>query len=514
MINNKILTTYPKSTNYLITRYYSEKRVVDGCLLLVRRKSDLEFKNTLSHFVEYKSAPSGCYIMIKRVALLVFFLIGIIHSDSFGQSSQNTDPLQLKADNDALYELDSTAIIILDFVIHFRVDKSYIDSTYMNNAAVLERINRIVTKQSIAYIDRLIISAYASPEAPLTYNKRLSERRANAVRNYFLKRFSLLKPDIVHAYGHGENWGGLRQMAEKDSLLPMQNEVLHIIDSNLPKDEREEKLKALQGGAVYRYIYKNFYPHLRLGASLNVILAETAPDDLRLLISEPAIRQLAIPVDTLQTSLPSIAIKPIEVIKKEKYNYPLAFRTNLLYDALGGLNIGVEMPLGKKKNWSLIANFAYSYWRSKKNLYALQTLEYGLESRYWFGTNQEHKKRKPNWNQPLKGFYVGAYATYCQRYDVQFIDGYQGDASWSAGLTTGYAIPLSRFFSFDFGIGAGWFSTSQYRHYHQPEYDKHGKYHLMWQQTGSWGGLSLTKLRFALVWMIQTSKPQKRRDNR
>lgn len=401
-----------------------------------------------------------------------------------------------------------TITIIPDFIIYFRVDKSYIDPTYMNNEKVLHWISRIVNERNIAYIDSLVISAYASPEAPSDYNKRLSERRAKAVRNYLLKQFPLLKSEIVHAHGNGENWKGLRQLVKEDTQLPMQEEVLRIIDSNLPEDARELKLKALQGGAIYRYIYRNYYPRLRLGASLNVMLSETAPEDLRALIFGPGIQPPVIPI-----LLPTIPL-PVIPLRKEKERYPLALRTNLLYDAIGALNIGVELPLGKEKNWSLIADMAYSYWHSSNNRFALQTLEYGLESRYWFGVNQARKARNSNWAQPLKGFYLGAYGSYWQRYDVQFIDGYQGDDSWSAGLTAGYAIPIGRSLSFDLGIGAGWFSTSEYRHYHKPEYDEHGKHHLMWQQTGIWGGLSLTKLRLSLVWMFQTTKKQKGGDSR
>lgn len=452
---------------------------------------------------------------MRRVILLILLLIGIIHSESFGQSSQDTDSLRLDAGSDILDEkarqtpLRAPNIkmitIIPDFVIYFRVDKSYIDPTYMNNEEVLNWIGRIVDERNLPYIDSLIISAYASPEAPSDYNKRLSERRAKAVRDYLFEQYPLLKSKIVRPHGNGENWDGLRRLALADSLLPMKDEVMRIIDSSLPEDQRELKLKALKGGAVYRYIYRTHYPRLRLGASLNVMFAETAPDDLLPLMIWPTIEPLVIPI-------PLPIVVPI-IVPEIKEIYPFALRTNLLYDAVGALNIGIELPLGKEKNWSLIADMAYSYWRSPKNRFALQTLEYGLESRYWFSVNQASKEHQSNWDQPLKGFYVGAYGSYWQRYDVQFIDGYQGDGSWSAGLTAGYAVPINRYLSFDFGIGAGWFSTSEYRHYHKPEYDEHGKYHLMWQQTGKWGGLSLTKLRVSLVWLFQTTKTQKRRDH-
>lgn len=471
--------------------------LIEECRILLNRCATLPISehNTLS-------STKG----VKRVALIALLLIGILHSESFGQSGQNRDRGQASSPVSTINKIT----IIPDFIIFFRVDKSDIDPSYMNNAAVLDYMSRIVTEKNLTYIDSLIISAYASPEAPSAYNKRLSERRANAVREYFLKKFPSLRPNIVHAYGHGENWVGLRKLVVADSLLPDKSEVLRIIDSDLPEDAREQRLKALDGGAIYRYIYKNFYPRLRLGASLKVMLAEAAPEDLRSLIFGQAIQPIVPRVEPLKPPLPIITIPPI-IEYDTIYNYPLAFRTNLLYDAVGALNIGIEVPFGKRKNWSLMADFAYSYWRSQKNLYALQTLEYGVESRYWFGVKEVRKIRNPNWAQPMKGFYLGVYGRYWQRYDVQFVDGYQGDGSWSAGITAGYVVPLNRSFSLDFGLAGGWFSTSEYRHYHQPEYDENGKGHLMWQQTGTWSGLSLTKVRLALVWMIRTSKTQERR---
>lgn len=478
---------------------------------------------------------------MKKNLLFILFLTGIIYSESFGQSNQNATMPQFKAGSSLLDEhyannkptsnaplskdvlnrvvlsasTNNADSVILDFVIYFRVDKSVIDPTYMNNAAVLNRMDSIVNERNVEYIDSLIISAYASPEAPSVYNKRLSERRANAVKKYFLKQFPMIKPEIVHAYGRGENWDGLRKLAERDSQLPMRDEVLSIINSNLPEDKREIKLKSLQKGKVYGYIYKNLYPRLRLGASLNVVLAETAPEDLRSLVYGPTVKSFdIIPPDTLPVYLPVLVFPPVGLIELIEDRYPLALRTNLLYDAVGAFNIGLELPYGKKKNWSVIADIAYAYWRSSKNLYALQTLEYGLENRYWFGVSQELKERNPNWAQPLKGLYAGIYGKYWQRYDVQIVDGYQGDASWSVGATAGYVVPLNRALSLDLGIGVGWVSTSEYRHYHQPEYDENGKYHLMWQQTGMWSGLSLTKLRVALVWLIHTNKAKERRSDR
>lgn len=376
--------------------------------------------------------------------------------------------------------------------IYYRWDKDHLDRTYLTNTQTLSQIDSLLQLKSADYIDSLRIVAYASPEGPFDYNKRLSERRAKTLKNYLLFTYPRLHEDQIFTEGKGENWDGFRRMAEADSLLPMKEQVLSIIrNQNITELQRQSKIAKLDGGRLYKnYILPNYYRYLRTGASLFVVYKPSKPVD--------------IDFEPIKVTIKEPEPEPIPIVKLEPITkFPIALRTNLLYDAIGGVNLGIELPFGKDKNWSWIVDGAYSYWRSPKNIYALQTLEYGTELRYWLGVSNQKKEKHRNWGKPLKGWNVGAYGRYWQRYDVQWIDGYQGDGTWSAGLTVGYAFPIAKQLSFEASIGGGWLSTSEYRHYHQPEYDESGKYHLMWQQTGIWSGLSVTKVRFSLVWLIE-----------
>lgn len=417
--------------------------------------------------------------------------------EATGMDFDVTDPILDKTVTTKIVGMTDEKVSV---TIYYRWDKDNLDKTYLNNAETLVKIDSLLTSEESQYIDSLVVVAYASPEGIPAYNHALSQRRANTIKQYILENYPQYKYDQIITIARGENWEGFRRMAVGDPNLPMKEQVLAIIDNpNLDDVQRQSMITRLDGGRLYKnYILPNYYRYLRLGASLFVIYTPGTPVEIDF---EPIHVEISEPI-----FIPSV-IEPIITIDTVR-SYPIALRTNLLYDALGALNIGIELPYGRGKNWSFIADIAYAYWRSPKNLYALQTLEYGLENRYWFGVSQKKRDRKANWAQPLKGFYVGIYGKYWQRYDAQWIDGVQGDVSWSAGLTAGYTIPLSNSLSFDFGIGAGWVSTSEYRHYHQPEYDENGQYHLMWQETGRWSGLSLTKVRFALVWLIQTTKTQ------
>ena len=166
-------------------------------------------------------------------------------------------------------------------------------------------------------------------------------------------------------------------------------------------------------------------------------------------------------------------------------NAKAALKTNLLFDLVGAPNLGVEIPWGER--FSVTADAAYAYWQID-NLYALQTIQGGIGAKYWFNP----RKRS------LTGWNAGFYGLYSSRYDVQWKDGYQGDGFWSAGVSAGYALPVSRRLNLEFALAAGYFYTPQVRHYHRPESG-----HLLWDETRQHvGRFSLTKVQVNLVWLL------------
>ena len=176
---------------------------------------------------------------------------------------------------------------------------------------------------------------------------------------------------------------------------------------------------------------------------------------------------------------------------KDTTIYQLALKTNLLFDLVGAPNLGVEIPFGKDKNFSVAADAAYAYWQIN-NLYALQTIQGGIETKYWFNTLCG----------PLIGWNAGVYGMYCTRYDVQWKDGYQGDGFWSAGLSAGYSALISKRLNLEFAVAGGYFYTPEVRHYNRPE-----KGHLLWEETRTdVVRFSLTKVKINIVWLIAKKK--------
>lgn len=384
----------------------------------------------------------------------------------------------------------------MKIVIYFRWDKHNLDTLYLNNSLHLSKLDSLLSLSSSRYIDSLRIVAYASPEGHPDYNKRLSERRAETIKRYILERHSNIPSSSIYLEPRGENWEGVRLFVDNDINLPNREDVIEILNSKISDIERQKRLTTLDKGRVYyRYILPNYYKYLRNGASIFIVYDTV----MKLFMDKMRLKASKIPLPTIPDTLP--------ILNKNVVKYPFAIRTNLLYDIIGAADIGLEFPIGN--HFSLVADFTYGYWRSASNLYALQVLMGGAEFRYWFNVSDQRQAKNREWGKPLRGWNVGAYGMYCSRYDFQWIDGYQGDGFWSAGVSVGYAFPIAKNLSFEAGLGAGYLYTPEYRYYHRPEYDENGDYKLMWQETGSFSAFTLTKLKFSFIWMIQINKKGK-----
>lgn len=138
-------------------------------------------------------------------------------------------------------------------------------------------------------------------------------------------------------------------------------------------------------------------------------------------------------------------------------NTAFTVKTNLLYDAVTALNVEVEIPIGSR--FSLLAEDVFPWWHIG-NKYALQMVELGAETRFWFTPWEKKSTRK------MRGWFVGAYGM-SAKYDFQLdtsVD-YQGEY-WSAGLSGGYVMPIGKKknMTLEFSIALGFLQTD-YRHY-------------------------------------------------
>lgn len=149
--------------------------------------------------------------------------------------------------------------------LDFEVNKINIRPEYMNNPQELAKIRKMIDELKSdpnVKVNRLDIIGYASPEGTLATNKRLSEGRAMALRDYLASRYDFPRNQYYIIFG-GENWEGLEKALETIET-EYKDEALDII-RNIPIEKgRENKLMQLRGGVPYRYMLKYIFPSLRV----------------------------------------------------------------------------------------------------------------------------------------------------------------------------------------------------------------------------------------------------------
>ena len=162
-------------------------------------------------------------------------------------------------------ELVKSREIQAECFLDFEVNKINIRPEYMNNPRELAKIRVMIDDLKLdpsIKVNRLDIIGYASPEGTLATNKRLSEGRAMALRDYLASRYDFPRNQYHIIFG-GENLDGLIDALETLDM-DYKNEMLDIIQDIPIEKGRETKLMQLRGGVPYRYLLKNVFPSLRV----------------------------------------------------------------------------------------------------------------------------------------------------------------------------------------------------------------------------------------------------------
>ncbi|EFS29418.1 DUF3868 domain-containing protein [Bacteroides sp. D2] len=149
--------------------------------------------------------------------------------------------------------------------LNFKVNQSTLLADYMNNPVELAKIYSSIDsiREDVSYrIDRIGIVGYSSPEGNYVSNARLSEQRAKALERNLEQAYKL-DNGIIVSRSVPENWEGLSAWLQEYRPSYMQK-VLDIIEQTPVPDERDAKIKAIDGGKIYNALLREVYPLLRL----------------------------------------------------------------------------------------------------------------------------------------------------------------------------------------------------------------------------------------------------------
>lgn len=381
--------------------------------------------------------------------------------------------------------------------VYFRQGYSRLQPAFRDNGIRLDEFMRRVSEMhadSTARLNSIDIVAYASPEGPYTLNRKLARKRAENISAYLRGNMPFLSGSLFNVQPKGIDWNGLAAMVEASDMR-YRSEVLNIL-RNVPEttyrngklvDSRLKRLMDLRGGRPYNYMLTHFFPELRAAGAyvvcdfvriLPAVVPDTVPTEPVEIIEPVYIEEtdtvVSLPADTLNLVTPNSDLLP----KQCDYDR-WAIKSNALYLAAGVTNIGGEYAF--HPHWSVDFPLVYSPYTLART-YRMRFLYIQPEARYWL-------------DRPMKGHFFGVHL-HAGVFNVSLDNKnrYQSEKGFhGAGISYGYAMPLSRRWSMEFTVGVGYAFTKYCTYYNVPNgirYEKDLPYHY-------WG---LTKLGINFVY--------------
>ena len=151
--------------------------------------------------------------------------------------------------------------------LEYRRDSYAVLPEYRTNRAELESVQRsfaLLKENPNLTVTGIYITGYASPEGSMTYNERLSQRRAQTFADYVRQHNKELQKELWHVAWKGEDWDGFRRQVGQASGWEKQQEVLQMIDGcQGSQDDCEKQIRTSLSREDYRYLIDELYAPLR-----------------------------------------------------------------------------------------------------------------------------------------------------------------------------------------------------------------------------------------------------------
>jgi outer membrane protein OmpA-like peptidoglycan-associated protein len=147
--------------------------------------------------------------------------------------------------------------------IEYQVGRHNILNNFRNNAAELADIDGMVNRvknDPDATVKGVTLVGHASPEGSSSSNQALSDRRAQALKEYIVKTHALPATSIATS-GAGEDWAGLGRMVGESNVAGKQA-LLAVINGSADYDARDRQMAAASSEG-YNAIKNDIYPRLR-----------------------------------------------------------------------------------------------------------------------------------------------------------------------------------------------------------------------------------------------------------
>lgn len=341
--------------------------------------------------------------------------------------------------------------------IHFRLNRSDLDISYMDNGLSLLHLDHVIDSLGRENITAIEIISQSSPEGSLKRNTELTQQRYNVIRDYMYRVFPDLKNRIT-MNSIIESWDNLAQYVAQDPNLEeaTRNRILEIIESDkISVESKKSLLKTSLGsnprtGNVYAYLTKYYYPVIRNSGIYILHTVEPEPefhqDPEKPSYEEAQVKTIDTiayvpqPIARPQTPAQTQPADSTPPVQKRPF---IAVKTNMLYNSFMKKDLGfapiwnIEAELYPTQNgrWTWLLEYEFPWYGIPSRHQYLQILNLQLEARRYFKASSGHS-----------GHYLSAYAG-INEFDICFDrvggHGYQGEGG-GLGLGYGYVIPLGK----------------------------------------------------------------------
>ena len=441
--------------------------------------------------------------------------------------------------------------------VYFRQGSKNLDPKYMGNAVALEELASML---DLMYSTlprvraRIHIMASASPEGSVATNNYLIEQRSQAIAKWMGKRFNM---ELGYEFDFmGIDWTQLIALVETTEGVPARDQVLDILH-NLPAEQREARLAALNGGTPYKWMLARLYPKMRYAAvrpqiwyALEITITSPSPMYFEAeggegtITFQKNVEDMVVPTVTCaapwitdikadgskitylvtpnaateaRSSVINIECygKNLEVLVHQKAAQPVVIpepepepevEPEPATEATPAYTRPFYMSISTNAlyNLALIPNIGVEFYLGK-NWSIDANWHYAWwksdkRYRYWrtYGGDLALRKwfGKKAAQKPLTGHHAGLYGQMLT-YDFEWGGrGYLADRwSYAAGIEYGYSLPIASRLNLDFNIGLG---------YHWGEYKEYLPIddHYVWQATKNRKYMGPTKAEISLIWLI------------
>ena len=188
--------------------------------------------------------------------------------------------------------------------IQFFVGDTRVVDTLGDNRQQLDKITglmRQIVEQQEFYVDTITLTAASSPEGGYAFNDRLSRGRAEALKQYLVKRYGRGIDTLLTVRWIAEDWPELTQRIRADKSIENREAILALIASEKNPDRREQAIRQ-QFPKDYAYIRSEIYPQLR---AVNF---------------RYNLRRKGMVKDTIHTTeLDTTYVRGVELLQKRKY---------------------------------------------------------------------------------------------------------------------------------------------------------------------------------------------------